>query len=225
MASEQDDWLDNSLQYNLTRYQPIDKLLPEVSDTRLNYSLSDNVTDLGYSNFTSDDYCSSNHSHVYLNVTCEFPINYAEPMYGYIAPFLLATTTVANTLIVVVLSRRHMRTPTNVVLMAMALCDMFTMLFPAPWLFYMYTFGNHYKPLSPVRACEAWHYMNEVSYFDLTDWRSGQRPCVLRMWVRYAQLQNVCVKLMIFSVWVFICTLADQCHFVCTKSVITGKLE
>lgn len=84
-------------------------------------------------------------------------------IYRYIAPFLLATTTIANTLIVVVLSRRHMRTPTNVVLMAMALCDMFTMLFPAPWLFYMYTFGNHYKPLSPVRACQAWNYMNEVS--------------------------------------------------------------
>jgi neuromedin U receptor 1 len=85
--------------------------------------------------------------------------------FRYIAPFLLATTIVANTLIVVVLSRRHMRTPTNIVLMAMALCDMFTMLFPAPWLFYMYTFGNHYKPLSPVRACQAWNYMNEVSDF------------------------------------------------------------
>lgn len=100
----------------------------------------------------------------YLNITCEIPINLARPMYGYIAPFLLATTTVANTLIVVVLSRRHMRTPTNAVLMAMALCDMFTLLVPAPWLFYMYTFGNHYKPLYPVEACYAWNLMNEVSY-------------------------------------------------------------
>ncbi|XP_073965597.1 sex peptide receptor-like [Choristoneura fumiferana] len=132
--------------------------------SKVNFSYFDNQTTYPeYSNFTTDDYCTSNYSHFYLNVTCEIPINYAEPMYGYIAPFLLATTTVANTLIVVVLSRRHMRTPTNVVLMAMALCDMFTMLFPAPWLFYMYTFGNHYKPLSPVAACKAWNYMNEVS--------------------------------------------------------------
>ncbi|CAH4037499.1 unnamed protein product [Pieris brassicae] len=134
-------------------------------DDKSNYNYFENQTlDLEYheSNFSTDDYCSSNYSHVYLNVTCQFPVNYAEPMYGYIAPFLLATTTVANTLIVVVLSRRHMRTPTNVVLMAMALCDMFTMLFPAPWLFYMYTFGNHYKPLSPVQACHAWNYMNDV---------------------------------------------------------------
>ncbi|XP_075212289.1 G protein-coupled sex peptide receptor isoform X1 [Lycorma delicatula] len=98
----------------------------------------------------------------YLNVTDELPIKYAQPMYGYVMPFLLLITIIANTLIVVVLSKRHMRTPTNAVLMAMALSDMFTLLFPAPWLFYMYTFGNHYKPLSPVGACYAFNLMNEV---------------------------------------------------------------
>lgn len=99
----------------------------------------------------------------YLNVTKELPIKYAQPLYGYIVPFLLVITIIANTLIVVVLSKRHMRTPTNVVLMAMALCDMFTLLFPAPWLFYMYTLGNHYKPLAPVGTCYAYKIMNEVS--------------------------------------------------------------
>jgi len=98
----------------------------------------------------------------YLNVTDEMPVNYARPLYGYVMPFLLLVTIVANTLIVVVLSKRHMRTPTNVVLMSMALSDMFTLLFPAPWLFYMYTLGNHYKPLSPVESCYAWYAMNEV---------------------------------------------------------------
>ncbi|XP_015375732.1 PREDICTED: sex peptide receptor-like [Diuraphis noxia] len=98
----------------------------------------------------------------YLNVTTEMPVRYARPMYGFVMPFLLLVTIVANTLIVVVLSKRHMRTPTNVVLMSMALSDMFTLLFPAPWLFYMYTLGNHYKPLSPVESCYAWYAMNEV---------------------------------------------------------------
>lgn len=98
-----------------------------------------------------------------MNVTCELPITYALLMYGYVMPFLLFITVLANTLIVVVLSKRHMRTPTNVVLMAMALCDLFTLLFPAPWLLYMYTFGNHYKPLFPIRACYAWTVMHEVS--------------------------------------------------------------
>ncbi|KAF4519304.1 hypothetical protein B566_EDAN005243 [Ephemera danica] len=98
----------------------------------------------------------------FINVTNELPIQYAQPLYGYVMPFLLVVTIISNTLIVVVLSKRHMRTPTNVVLMAMALSDMFTLLFPAPWLFYMYTFGNHYKPLAPPAACYAWSFMNEV---------------------------------------------------------------
>ncbi|XP_065161377.1 sex peptide receptor [Atheta coriaria] len=98
----------------------------------------------------------------YINVTSEMPITYAVPMYGYIMPFLLVITIIFNTLIVVVLSKRHMRTPTNVVLMAMALCDMFTLLFPAPWLIYMYTFGNHYKPLWPISICYFWNVMHEV---------------------------------------------------------------
>lgn len=44
----------------------------------------------------------------------------------------------------------------------MALCDMFTLIFPAPGLWYMYTFGNHYKPLAPISACYAWNVFNEV---------------------------------------------------------------
>jgi hypothetical protein len=98
----------------------------------------------------------------YLNVTCELPILYALPLYGYVVPFLVVITLVTNSLVVTVLSKDHMLTPTNVVLLGMALCDMFTLLFPAPWLIYMYTFGNHYKPLSSVVACYAWTFMNEV---------------------------------------------------------------
>lgn len=114
-----------------------------------------------YSSNATDVYEKPNYTD-YLNISNELPIKYAIPMYGYAMPLLLLVTIVANTLIVVVLSKKHMRTPTNAVLMAMALSDMFTLLFPAPWLFYMYTFGNHYKPLSPVGACYAWNVMNEV---------------------------------------------------------------
>ncbi|XP_030761975.1 sex peptide receptor-like [Sitophilus oryzae] len=104
----------------------------------------------------------TNETPTYINVTNEMPIAYAVPLYGYFMPILLVITIVANTLIVVVLSKRHMRTPTNIVLMAMALCDMFTLLVPAPWLIYMYTFGNHYKPLHPVPVCYTWNVMHEV---------------------------------------------------------------
>lgn len=98
----------------------------------------------------------------YLNITADLDIRYALPLYGYIMPFLVVVTIIANTLIVLVLSKKHMRTPTNLVLMAMALSDMFTLLFPAPWLLYLYTFGNHHKPLRPLSACYAYNYMNEV---------------------------------------------------------------
>merc|ERR1711988_1772195 len=35
-----------------------------------------------------------------------------------------------------------MRTPTNLVLLAMAVSDLLTIVWPAPWYFYIYTMGN-----------------------------------------------------------------------------------
>ena len=96
-----------------------------------------------------------------MNITADLDIRYALPLYGYIMPFLVIVTLVANTLIVLVLSKKHMRTPTNLVLMAMALSDMFTLLFPAPWFLYLYTFGNHGSPLGTLAACYAYHVMHE----------------------------------------------------------------
>lgn len=98
----------------------------------------------------------------YLNVSCETILNYSIPLYGYCTPIFILITLTANSLIVIVLSKRSMASPTNFVLMAMALCDMFTLLFPAPGLLYMYTFGNHYKPLSPIAACYVWNALNEI---------------------------------------------------------------
>ena len=97
-----------------------------------------------------------------LNVTGDMPIEYAGVMFGYIMPFLLVVTIVANILIVLVLSQRHMRTPTNILLLSMAIADLLTLLFPAPWYFYMYTLNNHWKLLYPTYACYAYYYMIEV---------------------------------------------------------------
>lgn len=97
-----------------------------------------------------------------VNVTKHVPYEYAVVLFGYIMPFLLIVTIVANTLIVVVLSQRHMRTPTNLVLLAMAIADLMTLLLPAPWYFYMYTLGNHHRILYPPSSCYAYHCMIEV---------------------------------------------------------------
>ncbi|XP_060520823.1 sex peptide receptor, partial [Cylas formicarius] len=118
--------------------------------------------DLNCTSLINQSYAACGKTVNYVNITNEMPIAYAVPLYGYVMPFLLVITIIANTLIVVVLSKRHMRTPTNIVLMAMALCDMFTLLVPSPWLIYMYTLGNHYKPLSPIGACFAWTVMHEI---------------------------------------------------------------
>ena len=90
------------------------------------------------------------------------PYQYAVVLFGYIMPFLLIITIIANTLIVLVLSQRHMRTPTNFVLLSMAIADLLTLLFPAPWYFYMYTLDNHKKILYPPTACYCYHCMIEV---------------------------------------------------------------
>jgi len=99
---------------------------------------------------------------ILLNTTTFFPIEYALIMFGYLMPFIIVITLVANTLVIIVLSQRHMRTPTNLVLLAMTISDLLTLLFPAPWYFYMYTLGNHSKVLYPVEACYAYYYMLEM---------------------------------------------------------------
>ncbi|XP_055844789.1 sex peptide receptor [Episyrphus balteatus] len=109
------------------------------------------------------DDCMQMYNNVsYMNVSCDTLLAYSIPLYGYCMPFLVMITITSNTSIVLVLSKRSMATPTNFVLMAMALCDMLTAIFPAPGLSYMYTFGNHYKPLSPVSTCYAYFIFNEV---------------------------------------------------------------
>ncbi|CAG0904877.1 unnamed protein product [Darwinula stevensoni] len=98
----------------------------------------------------------------YFNVTAQLCMDFALPLYGYMMPILLVVTVISNTLIILVLSKRHMRTPTNIVLMTMALADLFTMIFPAPWLFYLYTLGNYVRPISPTSACYAYAIMMEI---------------------------------------------------------------
>lgn len=66
----------------------------------------------------SFNYCMNHAGNIsYLNISCEFELEYATPLYGFCIPILLFVTVTANLLIVIVLSRRSMATPTNSVLM------------------------------------------------------------------------------------------------------------
>lgn len=44
----------------------------------------------------------------------------------------------------------------------MALCDVFTILFPGPGIIYMFTFGQHSKPLGPEIMCYLYTFFNET---------------------------------------------------------------
>lgn len=69
------------------------------------------------SNSSEVQYCQNEFMNMsYLNVSCDSLIEYSVPLYGYMMPFLLIITVTANTLIILVLSKRNMSTPTNFVL-------------------------------------------------------------------------------------------------------------
>lgn len=72
------------------------------------------------------------------------PIKWALPLYGYVMPIIVAITLATNSFIVIVLSRRHLQTSTNFVLLAMAVSELLTGLSCLPWLLYYYTFSGKF---------------------------------------------------------------------------------
>ena len=69
-------------------------------------------------------------------------ITYAIPVYGYVTPFLLMITFFTNAVVVAVLSRPHMKSPSNFILCAMAISDLCTLGIPVPMFIYQYTLGK-----------------------------------------------------------------------------------
>lgn len=92
-----------------------------VSDDDASFGTAHHITNGPYDIELFDEqvYCINRDfdNVTYLNVSCETDLAYSVPLYGYCSPFLLFTTVLANTLIVMVLNKRNMATPTNMVLM------------------------------------------------------------------------------------------------------------
>lgn len=96
--------------YSYVSSSPLDGL----GDTMENNGTAD-LQDFGYGGVGD---CNNYYENIsYLNISCETILSYSVPLYGYCTPFLLLTTVTANTLIVLVLNKRNMATPTNLVLM------------------------------------------------------------------------------------------------------------
>ncbi|KAH3700703.1 sex peptide receptor-like [Dreissena polymorpha] len=87
-----------------------------------------------------------------LHFEALFPLKYSGPINGYIAPVLILLTVVTNTLVIAVLLKRHMRSPTNVLLAGMAFSDMMTGVIPLPVFIYFFSMG-HYEEYLPVEWC------------------------------------------------------------------------
>jgi hypothetical protein len=74
-----------------------------------------------------------------------FPPGACPPLYyiilqGVCAPLIIIISIVLNSLIAVVLLQKHLRSPTNILLLAIAFYDTLTGLFPFPGYIYVFTF-------------------------------------------------------------------------------------
>lgn len=95
-----------------------------------------------------------------MDLTILVPIEYAVPLTGYLSPILICFTVITNILVVVVLLKKHMRTPTNAILAGMAVSDMFTGLFPLPVFIYFFSMGN-YKEKMSINWCVIYTFFGE----------------------------------------------------------------
>ncbi|GAB1602865.1 sex peptide receptor [Argonauta hians] len=80
----------------------------------------------------------------------------AVPLLGYLAPPVAVITIITNSLVVIVLMKRNMKSPTNCVLIGMALSDMFTGVMPMPFYIYFYAAGN-YQDYVPSWCCRIYY--------------------------------------------------------------------
>jgi hypothetical protein len=87
--------------------------------------------------------------------------SYGVFVYGVVTPVIVLVTLVTNVLVVAVLCRPNMRTPTNVILASMAVADMLTGLWPLPPFMYFYSLGN-YDELVPYSWCFTYGLFAEV---------------------------------------------------------------
>ena len=105
--------------------------------------------------------------HLWVSLTPLGPMHLVFPLLGVVMPFLACVTLVSNTIIITVLSRLvawpwpvaipkvksvetnflvrpGLQSPTNCVLLSMAVCDLTTILVPTPWWERKYVFTKIY---------------------------------------------------------------------------------
>ena len=114
-----------------------------------------------YGEGVTPSFCSAQNGPMPLNLWSLFPVRYSVPMNGYIAPILIIITVITNTLVLAVLLKKHMRSPTNVLLAGMALSDTLTGLIPFPVFIHFFSLG-FYKDFVPYDWCYPYKFLYEI---------------------------------------------------------------
>lgn len=74
---------------------------------------------------------------------------FAVPINGFLMPAITTVTLVNNSLVLAILLRRQMRSPTNALLAALAVSDTLMSVCPLPCFVNFYTFGRQYLDWVP----------------------------------------------------------------------------
>ena len=82
------------------------------------------------------------------------------PINGGLVPSLVFLTVITNTLVCAVLLRKNMRTPTNTLLVAMAVSDTLTGIWSVPFFVHLYTLRGYVNPLG-YWWCRFYYWMTD----------------------------------------------------------------
>ena len=97
-----------------------------------------------------------------LHLSQILSINSAVPIFGYILPPLAVFVLILNVLLVLTLSRRHMRSPINSLLMGIVTMDTLAIMMPIPIFINFFTIGN-YQYAVPYSWCQAYFVLMYVA--------------------------------------------------------------
>lgn len=159
-----------------------------------------------------------------LNVTHDYPLEYSQIICGYVWPLMAAITMFTNLMIVFVLTQRDMRTPTNVVLTAIAIADIIPILVPVPWFVYLFAMGNEKQVLYPPIACYFYQHstrsVSEIFYF-LSTWlnvllavQDYLTACWPKLAKKYCQIRVVIIEIVVLTLLAFLLNLPQALKLV-----------
>lgn len=168
-----DDWISacRRLQQLPGNYLPQE---PYFNRTNFNYKaggcgigetwiMCNDLGDFGGNQATWNSNNDSCYGEGLMLMTEIMPNHYAYPIYGVIFPVLVFLAIVANVFVMLVLSKRHMQSPTNIVLLYMALADLFVGIVPLPFTFYWFSLRNFDTPWELTPSwCYAYHYLMDA---------------------------------------------------------------